>query len=561
MALVLRPPSDKSLQIQQDYSRDGFSYSLSSKDSEQKAFAIKELAAKGKSALANHLDTIVAQMRHHPTDSVKQAVCQAIVSAGPTASPFYEDVLTLLNEHSAEVRYWACLALGAMGSRASGSKSHLRRLLEDRSEAVRFGACSALGDLQATDCIEELEPMLMDTSPEVQGAACVALGKLGISGSSCASMVVQKLNEPRSRPSAIRALGLMGAEGGRHLKAICDCLGDSDPETRILAASVVGKLADFVTEAPEAMSQIVGLVSDEDGRKRLAALLALGYLGKEAAEQKDLIKDLLLDNFEEPAENCLTVGGCRVRLPPSCRKVKCAAAAALGRIAAEDDGFGWELPATEIARLLDDNDWEVKLCALDALASLGERARPHAAKVVRLFRDEKYILRVKAAETYGKLRDIDLISGLADLLEDYCPSVKVAAAQALSELGEEGAEFADKVFCLVHDFTPEVRVAAITALSQIGPKGQIFASSIAQKVSDPEDPTVRIAAIKALASMEERGATFIDVISNQLQDPLDSVRAAASSSVNTIMARSHNYSTEVQALCSGINTQAALQDR
>ncbi|CAE8696836.1 unnamed protein product, partial [Polarella glacialis] len=489
---ALLPQKDNVVHISQGISQDGLSYQLAYKNEQEKAVAIIELAAKGEDAVVSHLDAIVAHLRQHRSREIKHAVCKAVVAAGPAAARFYEDIVQLIDDQSDEVRYWCCLALGAIGSSAIGAKSRLRLLLEDSSEAVRFGACSALGALQATDCVEDLKKMLTDKSPEVQGAACLALGKLGDGGKPCAALVAQKLSQPRSRLSALKALSLMAEEGAKYCEAVCECLADEDAETRVAAASVVGKLAEFAQTSP--MPRVLDLVKSEDGRTRSAAVLALGYMGKEAAEHKDLIKDMLNDSFEESAENALTIGGARPRLPPSCRKAKCAAAAALGRIAAEDDrGFGWEPLASDLTRLLSDADWEVRLCALDALAALGGRARPNAAKVASQFTDEKYVIRSKAARAYGKLGSSEHISALASLLEDSCPSVKADAATALAELGVDGADFNDKVFELVQDFAPEVRAAAITALSRMGEKGQYYASSIAQRVDDREDPAVRVA--------------------------------------------------------------------
>lgn len=231
------------------------------------------------------------------------------------------------------------LAIGSIGSTAIGSKDRIRLLLQDPSEAVRFGACSALGGLEAEDCVEDLRQTLNDASPEVQGAACLALAKVGAAGAAFAPAVAQKLADPRSRLNALKALGLMGLAGGKHCSDVVECLCDDDGETRTLAASIVGRMSEYVKDTPTALNRILDIVRDEDGRKRIAATLALGYMGRAAALHKELIQDGLFDDFEEEAENALTQGGCRRRLPPSCRKSKCAAAAALCSIAAEDQGF------------------------------------------------------------------------------------------------------------------------------------------------------------------------------------------------------------------------------
>ncbi|CAJ1327228.1 unnamed protein product [Effrenium voratum] len=500
---VRQPGTDKSLTVQQGFTREGLSYELTSKTDEQKAVAISDLAAKGESFVANHLDHLVAELHRSHSPEVKQAVCKAIMAAGSSAAPFYQDLAGLTHDSNPEVRYWGCLAVGSMGSAASGSKGRMCSLLQDPSEAVRFGACSALGGIKADDCTEDLKQMLTDASPEVQGAACLALAKVG--ADSCAPTVAQKLAQPRARSNALKALGLMGREGGACCADVVECLCDDDAETRVLAAAIVGKMSEYVRNAPAIVNRILELVRDEDGRRRIAALLALGYMGYEASAHKDIIQDALMDDFEEDADNALTQGGCRSRLPPSCRKAKCAAAAALSRIAAVDKGFGWESAAAQVARLLDEDDWEVKTCALECLAQLGGRAREHVDKIFGQLGDERYIVRAKAAAALGSIGEVESISlnKLADLLEDKCPAVKSAAALGLAQLGDEGAEHSHKVFNLLTDISADVRAAAVRALANMRDRGPYFATVIAQRLqAEGEDPKVRIAAMEALAALE-----------------------------------------------------------
>eukprot|EP00439_Symbiodinium_sp_Y106_P015454 s6369_g2.t1 len=251
----------------------------------------------------------------------------------------------------------------------------------------------------------------------------------------------------------------------------------------------------------------------KDGRKRLAAVLALGYMGRDAASHKGLIQDCLLDEFEEDAENALTQGGCRGRLPPSCRKAKCAAAAALARIASQEQGYGWESTAADVARLLSSDDWEVRLCALECLTALGRRARENTDKVVGQLSDEKYIIRAKAPH-----------------LNDTCPAVKSAAALALAETEPQSLNslyyerycmhWFIAVFDLLTDISADVRASAVTALSKMSDKGRYFTTVIAQRLkTEGEDPKVRVAAMEALSALEERSLNFLDLIKQHQREP------------------------------------------
>ncbi|CAE7811240.1 bcas2 [Symbiodinium sp. KB8] len=527
---VRQPGTDKSQQVEPAFTRERLSYELAYKTDEQKALAISDLAAKGEAVVVSHLDYIVSELQRSPGKEMKQAICKAVIAAGPAAAAFYHEIANLISDNNPEVRYWGCLAVGTMGSSASGAKRQIRSLLQDSSEAVRFGACSALGGMKAEDCMEDLKEKLADPSPEVQGAACLALGRMGVAGTKYADMIVPKLSEPRSRSDALKALALMGPEGSKYCEKVVECLCDEDAETRTLAASVVGKMSDYVKDTPAAMNRILDLAKDEDGRKRLAAVLALGYMGRDAASHKGLLQDCLMDEFEEDAENALTQGGCRARLPPSCRKAKCAAAAALARIASQEQGYGWESTAADVARLLSSDDWEVRLCALECLTALGRRARESTDKVVGQLSDEKYIIRAKAATALSRIGELESIglNKLSDLLKDTCPAVKSAAALALAELGDDGAEYCNKVFDLLTDISADVRAAAVTALSKMSDKGRYFTTVIAQRLkTEGEDPKVRVAAMEALSALEERSMNFLDLIKQHQRDEVPSVREAA----------------------------------
>eukprot|EP00439_Symbiodinium_sp_Y106_P027634 s6369_g3.t1 len=205
----------------------------------------------GEALVVSHLDYIVSELQRSPSSEMKQAICKAVIAAGPAATAFYHEIATLISDNNPEVRYWGCLAVGTMGSSASGAKRQIRSLLQDSSEAVRFGACSALGGMKAEDCMEDLKEKLADPSPEVQGAACLALGRMGVAGTKYAEMIVPK---PGTHPRS------------KYCEKVVECLCDEDAETRALAASVVGKMSEYVKDTPAAMNRILDLAKDEDLR-------------------------------------------------------------------------------------------------------------------------------------------------------------------------------------------------------------------------------------------------------------------------------------------------------
>lgn len=526
------------LNLSQEHQQQSKSYlnqSLNTYHDEHKAGAIHDLSSRGQQQLSNNLDSIVGLLDRPQTAQVKAAVCKSVTAAGPSAAHYCHAVSNLLHDQSADVRYLACIAVGSMGPMGAGVVSKLRMLLSDREESVRFGACVALGGVQATECLEDIKELLTDSSPEVQGAACVALGTLGYEGWKHADDAAERLSDPRSRLLALKALGLMSSQGTRHCEAVVDCLADEDAEVRLMAASVVGKMAAAVKEEHSAFAKVLDLAEHQDGRLRCAAALAIGYMGQEAFEQRYVLKSLLVDNFEEPAINGQTVGGCRTRAPPACRKVKCAAAAALGHIAAATEGEDWAELSGEVGRLLDSPDWEARLCGLEAIAMMGRGARGQSYKVAALFDDDMYVVRAKAALAAGKIRDPKACDGLADLLEDRCPTVREQALKAIAELGEDGDDYTDQVQNCLQDSSSTVRAAACRTLASVGEKGHFYAGAVAQRLYQAsEDVLVLVAAMEALERMSVRGASYAEVVAGYLQDGRIQVRLAAEHSLSSM---------------------------
>mmetsp|Transcript_63064 Transcript_63064/g.203304 ORF Transcript_63064/g.203304 Transcript_63064/m.203304 type:complete len:564 (+) Transcript_63064:82-1773(+) len=545
----------KALQIYSEVGREEAAFHLykGSTDAE-KAAIVEELANRPENELLEYLDQIVDMMRMYPSPEIKKAVCRAVQNAGDSGLPYCQEIAGLLVDDDSEVKYQACVTLAVQGTFAAGAQPSVERLLEDPSDAVRCGAVTALGAFEAKDCAERIAALLSDRSPEVQGAACIALGRLGETGANSASDVAEKVDEPRSRLQALYALGTMESEGAKHCEKVVECLEDSDAEIRLVAAQMAGQMASAVKESSTAWGKLTGLLGHGDGFVRCAAALACGYMGEAAADQCDDLKEMLNDDFMDSGVNALTVGGCRSRMPPSTRKTKCAAAAALGLIAQTGADVAVDVYASEVSSLLNDEDWETRMVACEALAMMGERAKDQATKLSSIFDDEKYAVRSKAAYACGKLKDADVASGLADLIADNCPSVREEAMLALAELGDDGTEYIEKVFEKINDYSPTCRAAAMTALGRMGEKGQFYAGAIAQRLLEYEAPFVRIAALEALGNMEDHGAAYAEVVADYLQDQLPAVRAAAAASLGKMGTEGEAFGSALKALTNDPST-------
>merc|ERR1712039_822061 len=131
--------------------------------------------------------------------------------------------------------------------------------------------------------------------------------------------------------------------------------------------------------------------------------------------------------------------------------------------------------------------------------------------------------------------------------------VKEEALIALGALGDEGAEFIEKVFEKVLDYNPAVRGAACKALGMMGEKGMYYAGVVAQRLLEQEAPIVKIAALEALGEMQDHGAVYAEVVADYLQDPIPQVRAAAAAALGKMGTEAEPFVGSLQALTNDMN--------
>jgi len=300
------------------------------------------------------------------------------------------------------------------------------------------------------------------------------------------------------------------------------CLTDQDGATRQLAVAAIGRqdsdCKSFVLagkKVSEAVDQLQKLIEHQDSGVRCAAAQALGHLGSEAEPHIACLEPLLADESEDTSCRSLQIGGGGQRAPPAFRKPVCAALSAFGMT-------GAQRYAEDIVRKLRDDDWEVRLSALEALGSLGEAG---------LEEDDVYMVRAKACDVIAKIQALEQAESVKATLKDKAPSVRVAAVRALGALGESGAAYSNEVFKLLSDSALAVRVAAIQSLGCMGEIGQCYASVIAAQLNDAQ-AEVRLASVEVLGRLGDHGAAFAEEVAMCMEDdPSPLVRKAAMGSL------------------------------
>jgi HEAT repeat protein len=491
----------------------------------------------------------VCSLLSHPEPEVVAAACEALAGMGDEGLMYADTIAAKLAASNAMLRAAAAGALGYFGDGALKYETSLVHCMKDPEDNVKSAAICALGMIGAEGEAASIAECLGTKSPVVVAAACQALGMLS-SGEGHIATIATKLDESEVRYAAISAILNFGASAGTPYvdKIISVCLTDKDSATRQTAASTLGGIAD-----KGSVSKIKELLKSDTVGVRCSAALTLGYMGDAAKDLTDSLVELLDDKEEDESELYLSLGGGNMRAPPASRRPKCAAIAALGMIGAES-------AAGKIADELGDESWEVRMCALDALASMGDAGRSASSKIATCLEDDIFVVRAKACECLGSLKAEDQMSGLVDLFDDKAPSVKVAALNALAEAPEVAMSYSNEVFKCMNDVQSQaVRAAAISCLGSMGETGNSYASIIATMLYD-QDAGVRAAAVEALGKLGDYGAAYAEEVAYCLQDDDQDVRYYAAVSLGNMGAEGQAFVGEIQMLCDDPYTAEAAQE-
>jgi len=281
----------------------------------------------------------------------------------------------------------------------------------------------------------------------------------------------------------------------------------------------IGRMPNAVLDSKGTVDALVNYLKDVEPRVRAAAAMAIGNLGEAAASYADVVAELLDDGEEDTTWMSLNTGGGAPRASADARFPRCAAMMALARMKAFKQ-------ADAIARKLNDECWEVRMCALEALSEMDEAGRDAGDKIQKLLEDDMWMVRERACQVIGQLKAEDQATALAELIPDKVPSVRIAALLGLAEFPDMASAYSTEVFDCMKDPNYAVQAAAITCLGSLGDIGQCYTGVIAQQLLE-EDPALRAAACRALGKMGEYGAAFAEEVAECLTDTVPAVKIAA----------------------------------
>ena len=492
------------------------------------------------------VEALVELGADHP-DEFSVTLAEVIADGGPGVRPSHVDLfLGSVESESPQVRRDSATVLGLLGDeRSIGHLVHLT--LFDADESVRQTGESALADLAAThaDAYQRLAEValfdgglstrivaaeilmraLLHDYPGVRLAAMEPLVELGFVEAVQPLLHLVLYDESETvRKAAAATLGrLAPSDAAGRLGQVAE---HEDPELRILAVEGLGEMGDLAAIDPLFKSAL----TDEDFRVRQAAARGLGKTGHPRAlnlvwaafnnEDADL---------RVAATEILGEMGNRWAIGPLAeaalydveRRVRIAAAKALGKLE----------PIEALERMLgplERGNSQVRVAAAEAMAYLrnGNALVPLAEAALL---DDVKAVRTAAAMSMGVLDSERAVQLVLPFLEEARGNIRLAAVEALSNIGNESA--AEHLPDLVlFDELVGVRRAAARTIGSLRPDW--LPEPILQALEN-EDAELRRAAVDASRLLGNIAALEI-LLDVALYDEYNDIRELAVYAMSTL---------------------------
>ena len=395
----------------------------------------------------------------------------ALIKELESWQPFRKD------RQGAQALYRTALALGSIGAPAIPALSNA---LTHEKWSVRAGASRALsftGPL-ASPVAPRLAGLLADERAEVREAAADTLAGLGVAALEPLMEVLKTHEEPRARTAAAQTLGKLGPAGAKADVALEESsLRDADPGVRSQA------LLAFSRVAPDPVQKMKVLVRAWDGTDD---------------SQRSAAQSAMLT--VRPVESAL-LPVMIPRLESTNRVIRSRAAEFLALLGPDAAGAAPML-ARGIRRGVAKGEDEPEM--IRALAETG------SAGLDEIFAEIGTLL-PEALDPKGwpllAIRQVNVgaLTALISSLSHASPSIRAAALEGLTALGERARAAAKKLPPLLDDPVGLVRARAWQAAGACGVPAEFLLTRLEKGFEDPE-PQVRRAVVLGLGQMGKAAA-------------------------------------------------------
>ncbi|NLE37734.1 MAG: HEAT repeat domain-containing protein [Pirellulaceae bacterium] len=415
----------------------------------------------------------------------------------------------------------------------------------------------AVGVTHGDDQPREL-PILLKAlqSPEGQYGALRELEDLGLDAAPAVQVLIRLLDDPdkRIRGAAADVLRVIGKDATAAVPKLVERLDEGElpriSTNLVIAYDEVGLRAAWALGrmGPEAVTPLIGVLTDKRSSVRSNAACALQDIGPEAKAAVPFLIPLLRDRDELVRERAIwalcAINGDSVLTIPAlleCQEdsnfnIRVAATSALGAIRPMAP-----VALEEVIRALRDEDGDVQRAAAKALARLGDEAIPAIPALTEMLKSRKsyryshpVVLRPVAeiaARTLGELGPrakqavptlLDLVRDRGGTFEEYGPKwtsdnyrARAAAAIAAARIDPTSDEVL-RVLAESLEKDERIRGRAAAALALVGPKASV-AASLLMRFADPdsEDPD-GLSCVCALVAIDPSNVPAIEQMMEHL---------------------------------------------
>lgn len=484
---------------------------LCDEDRKVRAAAAETLGALGREIGGPHLDKVTG-MLPDKSSQVRRAAARAVGRIGEPAKELIEQLIALLKDYESEVRAAAAAGLGFLGVGRFLFKGETEFEDEEIDIGVKLAAAAA-----------------NDRSFSVRSGASTALASIDEGSRFSDVLLIAALEDPQAqvRAAAGAALAAIGGGRGLHVADLGEALTAGSAGKRRAAAEALRLQGEAA--APEASRLALSLRDDPDEEVRVAAALALRAIGKAAA-----------DNTEQMAEAAVF---------DECAEVQRAATENLRQLALDSSDCCEQVVAALAEEGAENRD-SLRFGAASALGSQGQRAAPHAERLVSALSDTSWAVRRAAAEGLQHIGPAALPRAeavLGQALQSKDADVRCSAIQVFGVLGAKSDQDGS---------TLEARRASLAQ------RRASLAQQVAGKIAD-EDKYVSAMAMRTLGSWGEAGARYAREIADQLRAKRPEVRIAAAGALRELgmVGKERLLPDQVDTLATAANTDISLEVR
>lgn len=530
---------------------DGMAASLHSDKPSMRIWGLMQVAQLGELAADPRLqvDVQVARLVDDPDVGVQEQALRTMGQMGSRGARYCDLVCKKLGTGEKSVKLSALATLGRLGA---GQSADVIAMLDHPDLDLAAGACKALGGMQATAAASQVATKLNTGDAELAIAACESLSAMDREVDAVAKQLSSK--SARVKAAAVRALKTM-TRAEDFAPQVAQLVADEDSYVRIGAAEFVKA----VGEKASANAATLGkFLSHSSPGVVAAAAYALATIG---ASETEALESALDIEAEDVSTRMLSTAGVQSKFPAELRKPACAAATTLASLNSAQsvpklvdrlNSKDWEIRAaaanalgqlsaesgrfeSQIIDLLKDPSPVVVAGACKALgliAKTGMASASTAAAVAELLEDKQPMVRASAAEALGLMGEeaTAFLETLNKLFSDKSWHVAVEAVKTVAGCGEMGQMYAAEVCRLTFSGHPAVRPVAIEALTQMGERGACFAEELEQLLGDPEVATAAQKALEYFASAAAAGAESLPDVPETKSDTKALANGAPASS-------------------------------